>query len=389
MDSSPLNALTRVINDRLTRRCLGRIAWAGALTAAAMSLTAEPDTEAKRRIRGEHNIRGNKAVMCFEGETIRVPRKKRTKWLRNGATRGKCESACVPSCPPGSCDIDDGCGGSCPGCAAGSICAGSVCQACTITCDTTSGPCGAELEVALLTGGNIYLCPGSYQGPFSPTANANLYGAGSGDDESVDTILTSGKSTQTIVVTEAVQVLFSGLRITDGGPQPYGGNVFISSSSANVTVANSVVTNGLAGYGAAFYIDGGTLAIQDCEIIGNAATTNGAGLFVTEVTGVPSVTITNTTFSDNTADSDGAAIYTEAGTTSLTGSTIRSNTAVNNGGGIYCANGTVNLAADVAITQNTAMTGTGGGIYEQAGTVNVNGATVSNNSPDQCDPNIC
>lgn len=212
-----------------------------------------------------------------------------------------------------------------------------------------------------------------------------MYGAGNGDDETVDTILATGKSSQTIVITEAVQLLFSGMRITDGGPQTYGGNVFVSSGLANVTVANCVVTNGSAAYGAAFYIDGGTLQIQDSEIIGNTATTNGAGLFMTEVTGVPTVTISNSTFSGNTADSDGAAIYTEAGTTGLEGTAIYLNTAGNNGSGIYCANGTVNLTASDSITQNTATTGTGGGVYEQAGsTVKVNGVTVTGNDPDDC-----
>lgn len=133
VDSTVFDDLARSVSERLTRRRLARLAGAGVVAAAVAPALGEAKTRRNKRAEAEHNIRGKKAIMCFEGETIRVPRDQR-KWLRKGATRGKCGGSCTPTCPPGSCG-DDGCGGTCPGCAVGSVCAEGVCQACLVSCD--------------------------------------------------------------------------------------------------------------------------------------------------------------------------------------------------------------------------------------------------------------
>ncbi|MBM4372705.1 MAG: hypothetical protein FJ098_13675 [Deltaproteobacteria bacterium] len=88
-----------------------------------------------------------------------------------GCTEGHCEAACTPACTGKACG-DDGCGGSCGTCPAGSGCQGGKCvpgvectcssgPCCTDGCsfDGTDTPCGEEEVVACLgaCGGAVVL----------------------------------------------------------------------------------------------------------------------------------------------------------------------------------------------------------------------------------------
>ena len=95
-------------------------------------------------------------------------------WCKDAT--GRCApqlaSGCTPAtCPPTACgSLPDGCGGtlSC-GCPANQICLRSgVCQPCTVTCTGTPVACGTALQTALNGGGTVYVCPGRYQGGFTP-----------------------------------------------------------------------------------------------------------------------------------------------------------------------------------------------------------------------------
>jgi hypothetical protein len=340
MDSPRFEGLTRTIDRHLSRRLLGRVASLGVLTGLALVKTDMPGAAARRRpVRDEHNIRGNKAVICFEGSTIRVPKKKRKKYLARGATRGKCkpQPTCTPVCT--GCGGPDGCGGTCPGCAAGSICIDNACQSCTITCDDTPDVCGEALQTELEQGGAIILCPGLYEGTFLPTEDAEIYGAGGNtDDPSISTILTASEGSRVISITEGVTLLLTGVRVAYGDHPSQGGGILVNHDQAELVIQHSVITEN--------------------QVTGPGGT--------------------------------GGGIANTAGTVTISHSEISFNTASSNGGGIYNAGtATTSLAPTVTITENTATTGTGGGIYRASGTVNLNGASVKLNSPDQCDGVTC
>lgn len=362
MESSSFDVRTRVFSEWQTRRRLVTVAGAGALAAMlGFSLALDGGDAKRRRVKGEHNIRGNKAIMCIDGKTRRVPKKKRKKYLKKGASRGKCPGTCTPVCTPGICG-DDGCGGTC-GCVDGTICVSGTCEPCDIACTSgDSAACGKALAGAIADGGAIRVCPGEYSGPFPLTQDAEIIGAGSGDDPATSTILVGVEGLGSVVpVPRGVPVIarLASLRVTGGNvsstDKNNSGGVYINNTSADVT-------------------------IEDCALVGNTGNYGGG---VSVFNGA--LTISGSDISHNTA-AHGGAIAT-ASLSTIESTTITKNTATSDGGGIFVNSGTSNLGAGVTITENTSNGGanTGGGIYKytNASVIN-NAATVTNNTPDNC-----
>ncbi|MFT4039314.1 MAG: DUF1554 domain-containing protein [Thermomicrobiales bacterium] len=132
MDSPQFDALARRA-ARISRRSLaalvGGAAGVGAGLGAALD-DAAPAGAKRRRVTGERNERGNKVIMCIGGETRKVPKKKRTKYLKQGATRGAC--ATPAGCPSGQKACNGGCiaiSACCTNadCASNEICESGVC----------------------------------------------------------------------------------------------------------------------------------------------------------------------------------------------------------------------------------------------------------------------
>lgn len=357
MEKTSFDARARSVSEWLNRRSIVKAAGTGAL-AALLGATLDPTaTDAKRRrVRGEHNIRGNKAIMCVGGKTVKVPKKKRKKYLKQGATRGKC-NGCTPVCTPGTCG-DDGCGGTCP-CVDGTVCLSGTCTVCDVSCVSgDSAACGEELNTAIALGGTILVCPGTYEGPFPLTQNVEIIGSGSGNNPASNTILIGAVGSGSVVpVTGAVTARLASLRITGGnGAGTNSGGVYVNNAAADVTIEDCALIENNGFYGAGVSVYSGLLTITGCDISDNTATGSGGGLATASTS-----TIENTTFTNNT-------------------STL-------NGGGVFVNSGTATLGSGVTITQNaaTGLNQSGGGIYKfSAGATINNSATVVNNSPDNC-----
>ncbi|MBW1879710.1 MAG: hypothetical protein JRJ84_15215, partial [Deltaproteobacteria bacterium] len=105
---------------------------------------------------------------------------------------------------------------------------------------------------------------------------------------------------------------------------------------------------------------------------------NGGGL-TSALTGVsaPTVTITNSVFDDNSATTDGAAIYLADGILSISDSVIKKNKAGDDGGGIFMPTGDITLS-EVAFNDNEAMD-YGGGIYLIDGDIDITGGRFHKN----------
>ncbi|MFT4039226.1 MAG: hypothetical protein QM692_13655 [Thermomicrobiales bacterium] len=357
MDAAQFDAVSRSVNVRLTRRRVGLMAGATALGAAALAAWGgAPEAAAKkRRAKAEHNLRGNKAIMCVNGVTTRVPKKKRKKYLKQGATRGECANTCTPSCPTGACNVSDGCGGTC-GCASGSVCASGTCRACNVLCQSGDTPavCGEALQTAMAAGGDVYVCPGRYLGGFVLGAQVSVYGAGNGDNPAVDAILDGQNVLGTTVVTMAGEGTFElfNLRITGG-------------ANSGVRLSNSAVTGN----------------ITDCVITGNTAEA-GAGIALSS----GALHLVGSTISTNTASGGGAGMLaTSSGSSTITTTIFTGNISAADGGGILQYNGTLTLDSTVSITGNQAgAVASGGGVLVGGGTFNRGGATISGNTPDNC-----
>jgi hypothetical protein len=121
----------------------------------------------------------------------------------------------------------------------------------------------------------------------------------------------------------------------------------IGGSGGNLTLDNLTLKNGVGNIGGAIHNNAGTITISD------------------------------TTLTDNTASVAGGVIHNNTGTTTISGSTLSGNTGTNSGGGIYNFSGTLTVS-NSTLTHNLSQTG--GGVLNDGGTTTLTNTTVSHNS---------
>jgi LPXTG-site transpeptidase (sortase) family protein len=162
------------------------------------------------------------------------------------------------------------------------------------------------------------------------------------------------------------------LTVKNGKTAGGGGGVAVD-SGATLTVTNSTISNNIAGTVGGGIANYGTLTVTNSTFSGNSTPFDGGGIL-----NAGTLTVTNSTFSGNTA-AEGGGIYNYSGTVMVTNSTFSGNTANTNGGGIYnYVNNTVTVT-DSMLSGNTANTD-GGGIYNNTnGLLTVTNSTLSNN----------
>lgn len=121
-----------------------------------------------------------------------------------------------------------------------------------------------------------------------------------------------------------------------------------------------------------FYIElGGDLTLDNLTITSGVAT-SGGGIFNDNGT----VTLNNSTVSNNTASAGGGGIHNDWGTVTLNNSTVSNNYA-STGGGIFNF-GTVNILNGSRVEDNL-TSNNGGGINNEGNTVVVDNSTISGN----------
>jgi CSLREA domain-containing protein len=159
----------------------------------------------------------------------------------------------------------------------------------------------------------------------------NAANATSADDTitfSVSGTITLGSTLPAIVDAAAAGTL----TIDGGGNITISGNnsvqVMIVNSGANLTLQNLTIANGKASSGGGI-LNGGTLTITNSTFSGNSASGGGDGGGIFNIG--DTVTITNSTFSGNSADR-GGGINNLVGTLSVTNSTFSNNSANFSGG---------------------------------------------------------
>ena len=134
-----------------------------------------------------------------------------------------------------------------------------------------------------------------------------------------------------------------------------GGGIY-SSNSGSVTLDHTVVSGNLAHRsqgGGGVYIVGGTLTINESRFTQNVSDGEHATVGGALYIGTgTTATITHTTLSDNRSDDRGGAIYS-AGTTEIENSNVLANDAPVSGGGIYVAAGTPMKLTQCIVMGNT------------------------------------
>jgi predicted outer membrane repeat protein len=134
-------------------------------------------------------------------------------------------------------------------------------------------------------------------------------------------------------------------------------NIFTINSGLTVTIANLILTNGVALNGSAIY-NNGNLTMLNCTFTNNNANSQGGAIYNYQ----SSLTLSNCTFTNNIAsNSFGGAIYNYQTNLTLSNCTFTSNTASNWGGAICNAYGSTLNMTNSTFSGNTA-TSQGGAI---------------------------
>ncbi len=180
------------------------------------------------------------------------------------------------------------------------------------------------------------------------------------------------------------------LTVSGAGTYPafsvVGATAALTVSISGLTIANT--TGGFlgSGYGSALFLQApgtGTVAITVTSMVfSNNAGASGGSAITNDGGNLGTLNVVGSTFSGNTTQGEGAAIW-NGGTLTITTTTFSSNVAANEGSAIYNVNdatttfGTVNIS-DSTFANNTAQ-GVNGAIYNDSGPVTVSNTTFAGN----------
>lgn len=344
MDAGSFDRMTRSWRHAGPRRPV-----LGLLASGVAGIVTMADGVAKKK-------KKKKVTLCLNGNTIKVPKKKKGSYTRQGATAGACGAGpCVRSCAGKACGTDDGCGGTC-GCATGQVCATGTCQNCTVTCNGTSTECGTALQTELTKGGTVYVCPGRYANTYFLETDVTLIGAGQGSDAATSTILEGNTNGRVVISDVNVTAVIEHVRVTRNAATTGGGVAnFGTMALRHITVTgHRVVGSGASGAGVRQDGDAtGPLSLSDCTVSNNQTDNNGGG--ISSVSESHLLTLTNCEVSGNRAGlggtGNGGGIFGYPGTVQMSGGSITGNHAVN-GGGIWTSSPGAVTIAGVAMSAN-------------------------------------
>jgi predicted outer membrane repeat protein len=195
-------------------------------------------------------------------------------------------------------------------------------------------------------------------------------------DGSGQTVTISGNnSVRVFRVSSGGTLNLNWLTVADGSADTGGG--ISNGSGGALTVSNSTFSgNSASTYGGGIYNGGsGTVTVSNSTFSGNSAHSDGGGICNYDGT----LIVSNSTFSGNSANDHGGGIRS-AGTLSVSNSTFAGNNA-NGGGGIFIRNGAAQVS-NSTFSGNSATNG-GGGIYNynNEGAVTTLQNTIVANSP--------
>jgi hypothetical protein len=218
--------------------------------------------------------------------------------------------------------------------------------------------------------------------------NLNDSGAGSLRQAIIDSNTNPGEDVITFNVTGTITLTTGELLITDGvsilGPGAtaitVSGNntsrVFnIVIAGGNVAISELAISNGNAGLasGGGILNEGGTLTLTNTTLSDNASGSGGG------ISNFGSTTIANSTLSGNAAGTSGGGIANFGGKVTLTNSTVSGNSAGSGGGIENVFANTMTFISNSSVVNNSSTMG-GGGIQTGSGTFTVKNSIIANNT---------
>lgn len=196
--------------------------------------------------------------------------------------------------------------------------------------------------------------------------------------------ISGNNQTRVIVNLDGGSMVIYGVTIRDGNGNNIGAGGGIA-NSGRLILHNSVVRNNLGSPFAGGIYNGGFMQITDSAVIDNNGSLNGGGIYNTDAAGV--LSIYNSTISGNLSRRDGGGIY-NSGSVTIVNSTISNNTAssVNdggNGGGVlttWFGNQNSRVTIINSTIANNACKAGGGGILSDGSLVDLTNVTITGNS---------
>lgn len=247
-------------------------------------------------------------------------------------------------------------------------------------------------------GGTVYIADGTYSGDENTNITLDKDVTFIGEHQN-QTILNGTDTNRLFVIENGANVSLINLTLANGYiDESMGAAVF---NLGNLTVTGCTFTANMAEYGSAIfnantlYVDNsifnGNLGLSISSIFNDADATAQVRNSVFTANGVDGdagaignngdLTLTDCTFTSNSASSAGAVMNT--GTMNITGCTFTGNNATNEVGGAILNTGLLNIN-DSTFTGNTADDDgeAGGAIFNEGGTINIKNSTFTSNTAD-------
>jgi parallel beta-helix repeat protein len=255
------------------------------------------------------------------------------------------------------------------------------------TCLFTSAALGDIIQVptqyptiqagidAASSGDTVEVAPGTYYENITMKSGVMIQGAGAGDDPSIHSIIDGG-GTGSVVTASGVgsEATLDGFTITNGGGTIGGG---MHNESSSPTVSNCTFSGNSADYyGGGMHNESSSPTVTNCAFSGNSADYYGGGMSNSS----SSPTVTNCTFSGNSAtyNSGGMSNWGSSSPT-VTNCTFSGNSA-DFGGGMYNDSSSPTVS-NCTFSGNSAGQ-QGSGMYNNTSSPTVTNCTFSGNSAD-------
>lgn len=224
-----------------------------------------------------------------------------------------------------------------------------------------------DAAIAAATSGDTltFGCSGTITLTHTLEISKNLTLDGSGQSVTLD-----GQSTvRVLLVDSGVQLMLKALTIAHGSSD-FGGGL---DNLGTLSITNSTFANNSASVdgGGLFSNSSGNLTITNSTFSSNSAVGFGGGLFNQQST----LSITNSTFINNSSP-DNAAGLLNGGMATISSSTFANNSASNEGGGLENS-GTMSITN--SIFSSNSATDVGGGLFNN-GPLSISSSTFANNS---------
>lgn len=283
----------------------------------------------------------------------------------------------------GTCDLANGvCDNPIP-VTDGTPCAGGVCQSGLCALDDTALPCTEQgIRNAIAAGGGPYTF--DCDGPQTVVTEHEIVINKPVTLDGEGKLTVDGNGTHRVFAVACVSAELTGFTVTGGFATGGSNHGFRNQSGGGIYVTSFGTDDGI-GFG---FCGRGALVLRDSTVTANAAA-EGGGIYLDEGSSEsPSeLTLANTSVSGNSAGG-GGGIANERGVVTLTNSTVSDNDAQSLGGGIWNGgHGTLRLT-DSTVSGNRAG-GNGGGIAGLGGMLTLTRSIVSNNESGNQGGGVC